>query len=67
MADNKNKNKKKSLIQNFVQDVSQEIQIRLFMIEQKRSGTKGQFTSPLKRSLNLDTVVLLEKLFKDSS
>ena len=67
MADNKNKNKKKSLIQNFVQDVSQEIQIRLFMIEQKRSGTKDQFTSLLKRSLNLDTVVLLEKLFKDSS
>ena len=67
MADNKNKNKKKSLIQNFVQDVSQEIQIRLFMIEQKRSGTKDQFTSLLKRSLNLDTAVLLEKLFKDSS
>ena len=67
MADNKNKNKKKSLIQNFVQDVSQEIQNRLFMIEQKRSGTKDQFTSLLKRSLNLDTVVLLEKLFKDSS
>ena len=67
MADNKNKNKKKSLIQNFAQDVSQEIQNRLFMIEQKRSGTKDQFTSLLKRSLNLDTVVLLEKLFKDSS